>query len=141
MAPCDEHRHCLFDCNNRLISLKLATGRPCIPALPSSWKMQAHSDRLFEDYAAVSNKRCVSDQLGRKRIHFHVNRRLNAGVELELLEQLTFFKRKHCFRRCRHTQSMRKNADKTETNARKRWHGARNAGTKGRPVASFRILG
>ena len=46
------------------------------------------------DYAALSNNRCVSDQLGtfgRRRIHVHVNRRQNARVEHSLLEKLTLF--------------------------------------------------
>ena len=48
----------------------------------------------FVDYAALSNNRCVSDQLGAlglKRIHFHSIQRLNAGIEHALHEQLTFF--------------------------------------------------
>ena len=40
--------------------LNPATGRPCVPALV--------------DYAALSNNRCISDQLGRQRIHVHGNR-------------------------------------------------------------------
>ena len=89
-----------------------------------NWKTQAHTGGLF---VALSNNRCFSDQLevlGRQRIHFHGNRRLNAGVEHALVEQLTFFfESKHCSRRLRHTQvdfmSPRKNADnRTETLSR-----------------------
>ena len=70
-------------------------------------KTQAHTGRIFVDYAVLSNNCCVSDQLGalgRKRIQFHGIRRLNAGVEHVLFEQLAVFYRKHCSRRCRHTQ-------------------------------------
>ena len=44
--------------------------------------------------------RWVSDQpraLGRKRIHFHGNRRLNAGVEHVRLSNWQFFKRNQFF--------------------------------------------
>ena len=77
--------------------VKPATGRPWVPALRRNsryWKTQAHAGRLFVDYAALSNNRCLSDQLrafGLKRIHFHVNWRLNVGVEHALLEQQTLF--------------------------------------------------
>ncbi len=40
-----------------------------------NWKTQAHTGRLSVDYAALSNNRCVSDQLGtfgRQRIHVHL---------------------------------------------------------------------
>ena len=76
--------------------LKPATGHPCVPALPSNSRRlgDASTGRLFVDYAALSNNRRISDQLralGRKRIQFHGNRRLNAGVEHARLEQLTGF--------------------------------------------------
>ena len=48
-----------------------------------NWKTQAHTGRLFVDYAALSNNRCVPGQLGtleRKRKHFHVNWGQNAGT-------------------------------------------------------------
>ena len=46
------------------------------------------------DYAALSNNRCVSDQLGtfgRRRIHAHVTGDKTQRVEHALLEQLTLF--------------------------------------------------
>ena len=51
---------------------------PCVPAFPrkrGNWKTLAHTGRLYVDYAALSNNRRVSDQLGtfgRRRIHVHV---------------------------------------------------------------------
>ena len=103
--------------------------------------MQAHTRRLFVDYAALSNNQCVSEQLvalGRKRIHFHGNRRQNAGVEHALLEQLTLFSNESIIledvdthrspfrRRVKAQTKRRQSADKAQTNARKRWHGAIN---------------
>ena len=50
----------------------------CVSAFPckrDNWKTQAQTGRLVVDYAAVSNNRCVSDQLGRfgrQRIHVRV---------------------------------------------------------------------
>ena len=85
------------------------------------------------DYAALSNNRCVSDQLGtfgRRRIHVHMlpatkrKSRTFATRETDVISE-----RKHCSRRRRHTQvelsSSHKCADKTQTIARKCWHGAR----------------
>ena len=86
------------------------------------------------DYAALSNNRCISDQLGalgRKRIHAHVTGDRtqsrtcatrtagvfpNASIVLEDVDT--------------HTQVdfmlQRESADKMQIIARKRWHGARN---------------
>ena len=85
------------------------------------------------DYAALSNNRCVSDQLGtfgRRRIitsmlsATRLKSRTCATRETDVISEC-----KHCSRRRRHTQvelsSPLKCADKTQTIAGKRWHGAR----------------
>ena len=84
---------------------KPTTGSPCAPSLPSNSRQLKDGSTHrspFVDYTALSNNRYISDQtgaLGRKHIHFHGIQRLNAGVEHALLDQLTFFKCKHCSRR------------------------------------------
>ena len=87
--------------------LMTATDRPCITALPSnSWQLKDASTHVAFLWITLWFRatRCISDQLGalgvgRKHIYFHVNRRLKAGVEHALLEQLVFFfECKHCFR-------------------------------------------
>ncbi len=60
------------------LSLSRPPAEPCVPAFPRkrrNWKTQAYTGRLVVDYAALSNNRCVSDQLGtfgRRRIHANV---------------------------------------------------------------------
>ena len=91
-----------------------STLRFCV--IRSNWKTQAHTDQL--------------GALGRKRIHFHGNRRPNAGVEHALLEQLMFLSNARIVLEDVDTQvdftSPRKSADKMQTIARKRWYGAKN---------------
>ena len=91
---------------------RVAPAFPRFRATRSNWKTQAHTGRLFVDYAALSNNRGVSDQLGafgRKRIHFDGNWRLNAGVEHVLLRATGVL--------CKHIQvtlvSQRESADKS----------------------------
>ena len=69
-----------MDSEARIVEVVLSRPQvePCVPAFPrkcGNWKTQAHTGRLFVDYAALSNNRCVSDQLGtfgRRCIHVHV---------------------------------------------------------------------
>ena len=73
-------------------TLKPATGQPCVPEQLSPTGIRKHTHVDFLGLRGAFEQ-SVSDQLGvigRKRIHFHGNRRLNAGVEHVLLEQLTF---------------------------------------------------
>ena len=91
-------------------------------------RKHTHTGRLIVYYAALSNNRRVSDQLGEYSRPCY--RRQNPRVGHALLGQLTLFSEsKHCSRRRRYTQvestSPRKCADKTQIIARKRCHGAR----------------
>ena len=102
---------------------------------PLRFRVNAATERRKHtqvDYAALSNNRCVSDQLGtfgRRRIHVHVTVTKRKSRTFATRETDVISERKHCSRRRRHTQvelsPPRKSADKTQTIARKRWHGAR----------------
>ena len=113
-----------------VVCLKPATGCPCVPVLPRNSRQLENASTHMLSFCGLRwllNNRCVSDQLGALgRQHFHGNRRLNAGVEHVLLEQLTFFERMHCSRRRRHThRSPLHRCIKAQTKHR-RWYGARN---------------
>ena len=89
------------------------------------------------DYAALSNNRCVSDQLWNvwtPGVFMHVHAYMLPATKRKsrtfaTRETDVISERKHCSRRRRHTQvelsSSHKCADKTQTIARKCWHGAR----------------
>ena len=61
-----------------LITVRQPQVEACVPAFlrkRGNWKTPAYTGRLFVDYAALSNNRSGSDQLGtfgRQRIHVHV---------------------------------------------------------------------
>ena len=103
--------------------VKPATGRTlcsCASAYTrGNWKTQAHIARLFVDYAALSNYRFVSDQLGAFGT-------LDASVFTSTLPATTrrsrtcatratdvIFERKHCSRRPR-AKPIKKNTNSTQ---------------------------
>ena len=134
--PCDtcfRYRPCDICCRRRTCDTCFRR-RPCDSCFrrrPSSRQLEdasTHTGRLIVYYAALSNNRRVSDQLGEYSRPCY--RRQNPRVGHALLGQLTLFSEsKHCSRRRRYTEvestSPRKCADKTQIIARKRWHGAR----------------
>ena len=114
-------------------NLKPATGRTLRPCVSAATERRKHTQVDF----------CGLRGAFKQSLRFLINSEcLDAGVFTSMLPATkrksrtcatratdVISERKHCSRRRRHTQvelsSSRKCADKTQTIARKRWHGAR----------------
>ena len=115
-------------------NLKPATGRtlrPCVSAYTHQLKdASTHRSTFCGLRGAFEQSPCFrsTGNVWTPAYSRPCYRRQNAGVEHERATYV-IFERKHCSRRRRHTQvelsSSLKCADKTQTIARKRWHGAR----------------